>query len=406
MSQLTINKTSRACPVCGGGSAHLVFQQVFEHFGEVGLLDGYDVVVCESCGMGFADRIPSQSALDDYYRDLSKYEYEHRGGKDSEDDEERLRDLADLIKNYVPHPGSRILEIGCATGKLLALLKGIGFRNVAGLDPSPRCAETARLLHGVEVMANTVLGLTGRRQEYDFLILIGVLEHIRDLESSLRNLYELLPMGGRVFVAVPDAEHLIVNGEAPFQEFSTEHIDFFTVTSLRNLMQVNGFGTVTCECTVRQYGIQSVSFVFGVFAKTERRESAITFDVSTLKGLTDYVRQCSNLDEGLRQRIAAAIGPQRRIIVWGVGTHTRRLLAARALNARDIVAFVDSNSKYQGQQLQGIPVISPEDLRDFNEPILISSCGFQDEIEQQIRKQLRLHNSLILLYERRGKEGC
>jgi hypothetical protein len=92
------------------------------------------------------------------------------------------------------------------------------------------------------------------------------------------------------------------------------------------------------------------------------------------------------------------------VIVWGVGTPTRRLLANDVLRHSDISAFIDSNPKYQGQALVGIPVLSPDGLADHREPILISSYALQEEISAEIRDRLRLSNKLILLYNKNNKE--
>ena len=44
-------------------------------------------------------------------------------------------------------------------------------------------------------------------------------------------------------------------------------------------------------------------------------------------------------------------------------------------------------------------MLSPEDLADRSEPILISSYAAQKEIASQIRKTLMLGNELITLYD-------
>jgi len=73
-------------------------------------------------------------------------------------------------------------------------------------------------------------------------------------------------------------------------------------------------------------------------------------------------------------------------------------LVNSSLKEAKIAAFVDSNPKYQGKLLNGIPVISPESLRSRTEPILISTRAYQNEIEMQIKNILRLHNKVIKLY--------
>jgi SAM-dependent methyltransferase len=135
---------ARPCPVCGNPESSLLFRQAFEQFTAASLMDGYDVVVCEGCGAGFADDIPSQSVFDAYYRDLSKYEDSPPPGKDPPSVEPRLRDIAPFIARFIPAPQTRVLEIGCASGGLLKALKDLGFRYLFGCDPSPGCVRAAR----------------------------------------------------------------------------------------------------------------------------------------------------------------------------------------------------------------------------------------------------------------------
>src|SRR6185437_10348693 len=90
--ELMAKHTERTCPICGSSSKHVLFQQ---RFATVLLVEGYSVVVCQECGFAFADEIPEQHEFDAYYRDLSKFEHEHRDGKESESDEARLLAVAE-----------------------------------------------------------------------------------------------------------------------------------------------------------------------------------------------------------------------------------------------------------------------------------------------------------------------
>src|SRR5580658_1381102 len=226
---MVIHEVSRPCSVCGRRSAELVFQQSFQALERRGPVDGYDVVVCAVCGMAFADGIPPQSEFDRYYWELSKYEYEHRGGKESEDDRHRLKILADLLQSIVPDRSSCILEIGCANGRLLSYLKEAGYGDVTGVDPSPGCARAARLLYDVPVETGTVFDFRKPDTGYNFVVTLGVLEHIRDLQRAVQRIRDVTLGNGRIFVGVPDASNLIAQQDAPFQEFSTEHINFFSL---------------------------------------------------------------------------------------------------------------------------------------------------------------------------------
>ena len=179
--------STRPCPVCDRTSVRLLLRQSFEELSEGSLLSGYDVVICENCGAGFADNIPAQSAFDAYYASFSKYEYAHRGGEESPADKARLERLAGEISAFIPAADSPTLDIGSGNGKLVAALHQLGFKNARGVDPSPACARTGRELYGVEVLTHTIFDLPQDRQ-YDLISLFGVLEHIRDVRRAVDNL--------------------------------------------------------------------------------------------------------------------------------------------------------------------------------------------------------------------------
>ena len=390
-------KEPRRCPVCQASSVQLLWRQSFWALDGIGLLDGYDVVVCQVCGMTFADHIPPQIVFDEYYRELSKYAYEHRGGKESAADEDRLRQAAKSISRFLPDFCTRVLEIGCATGKLLAFLREAGYENVFGLDPSPGCADGAKRLYGIRVLTGTVFELPEPDQSYDFLILLAVLEHIRDVDRAVEALSVLLSHSGRIYIEVPDASSLIADQDAPFQEFSTEHINFFSPTSLQYVMEAGGFRTLECGSEVRPGLRKPEHFAYGIFERSSSRRTTFPHHAEAEGGLVSYIKNCQQMDAALRERVEAIGRANEGIVVWGVGTHTQRLLATGALNPASVVAFVDSNPKYQNHRLAGIPIIRPEALNHRPEPILISSYAFQEEIEDQIHR-MKLPNKRILLY--------
>jgi SAM-dependent methyltransferase len=361
-------------------------------------LDSYDLVVCAQCGFGFADGIPAQDVFDAYYRDLSKYEHQHSGGKESASDEHRLLETAATIAQLIPLRTAKVLEIGCATGKLLSLVRDAGFPNIQGLDPSPGCARAAADLYNVPVLTSSLFSIPPPDKLYDFVILIAVLEHVEDLRTALECIRGVLAPNGRVFAEVPDGSRFAGRPDAPYQEFSNEHINFFSTVSLSNLFKANGFGVVTTGETVReQYENTNCNVAFGVYEKTETSQP-LERDSGTEPGMRRYIEESAEAD----RRVARAIrdgARKRELLVWGTGAHTRRLLATGAFDGIRIAAFIDSNPKYQGRALQGVPVVSPASLARRTEPILVSTRGFQREIRDQIRDDLKLDNEVILLYD-------
>ncbi len=392
---------TRPCPVCRGRRSKPLFHQAFAQLSTANLMDGYTVVICVECGAGFADGIPPQSVFDEYYRDLSKYEDPTPTGNQPAPVDPKFRELAALVARFISAPDARILEIGSASGGLLMALRDLGFSDVLGLDPSPACVRAASQSYAIPGIVGTVFTAAERGDTYDFLILTGVMEHIRDLDRAIDQFRLLLRPGGRVFLEVPDASRYDARLDAPFQEFSVEHINFFSRASLTNLMQLRGFRAIEAGCVVRSLHEVTVPCTYGVFEYVSA-PAVVEPDTETLAGLTAYIQGGKAEDTRIRAAIAQALRPGERMIVWGAGTHTLRLLATGGLDPARIALFADSNPKYQQQDLHGVPIVHPDQLKDRSEPILISSRSSQQAIHHQIRHGLGLKNPLILLYGREG----
>src|SRR6516165_8936051 len=88
------------------------------------------------------------------------------------------------VARFIPSQDASVLEIGCASGGLLAALKDLGFTRLTGSDPSPACVK-ATMACGIPAFAATVGNMPSSKGPYDFLILTGVIEHIADLDRTI-----------------------------------------------------------------------------------------------------------------------------------------------------------------------------------------------------------------------------
>ncbi len=250
------------------------------------------MVTCGRCGAAYADGIPSQQQFDDYYRDVSKYEYHQRSGEESEFDRVRMEVIADIVGPLVPSNDSRILDIGCASGRLLYLLAERGYPNVLGLDPSPACVETARRLHGIDVLQGHLGQFPALPYTFDVVVLVGVLEHIRDLAEAMRHVRSILSPGGIVYVEVPNALEFVRWPNAPFQDFSVEHINFFAPVSLANLFAAHAFRTLFLEQNHRIQAHRTImSNVSAAFRLTGADSESLGVDRDSGPALQRYIER-------------------------------------------------------------------------------------------------------------------
>jgi SAM-dependent methyltransferase len=256
-------------------------------------------------------------------------------------------------------------------------LKKSGYSWIAGLEPSSVCAVNAERVFGIPVIIGTIT-TADISCKFDFIILVAVLEHIADLKRALYKIHDLLAPGGRVFVEVPDATkfRLATSPYAPFMEFSPEHINYFTATSLVKAM--TGFSAIHLE--QKSYDEQT-NVIRAVFEKERTEET-----------LNAYVDE-SLVEEGCIFKILDRLDTP--FIVWGAGSLTRRLLAMGHLDK--VAFFVDDNPNYN--ELDGKQVIRSEKLTDFGTvPIVIASRVYQDQIIKKIN-DTGLKNKVITLFE-------
>lgn len=106
---------------------------------------------------------------------------------------------ADLLDLLDPQPGERILDLGCGTGQLTAMIAERGAL-VTGLDHSPEMVAQARInypaLNFVLADART-FGFDGR---FHAVFSNAALHWVRDAEAAVDRIHAALESGGR-FVA-------------------------------------------------------------------------------------------------------------------------------------------------------------------------------------------------------------
>jgi len=145
----------------------------------------------------------------------------------------------------------RVLEFGCATGRVTAALANRGCR-VTALDIDAAAAERARP-HAEDIVVVDLdeddfeAKLAGQRWE---VALFGdVLEHLRDPLRVLRATRHLLDAQGTIVVSAPNVAHAdvrlaLLGGEFPYSSsglLDRTHLRFFTLRSLIQLLEDAGY---------------------------------------------------------------------------------------------------------------------------------------------------------------------
>lgn len=156
---------------------------------------------------------------------------------------------ADLI-SLVPGIAGRVLEIGCAEGMTLHYLKTHFGCEVIGIDYCATALEKART-KGFEVHACDLNNqkLPFGTEEFDYIIIGDVLEHVYDPWSVLIDVARTLKHDGTILISIPNVKHysllkdLILRDKWDYCEsglLDITHIRFFTLHGIKKLLAGSG----------------------------------------------------------------------------------------------------------------------------------------------------------------------
>jgi 2-polyprenyl-3-methyl-5-hydroxy-6-metoxy-1,4-benzoquinol methylase len=155
-----------------------------------------------------------------------------------------------------------VLDIGCGEGFLAAELKANGNR-VVGIDSlSKPAAETAldqyvsADLEHIDPALNRL-----RKRTFDRLLLLDVLEHLRNPDVLLRQCGAVLRDNGLLIVSLPNVANITVRlglltGHFTYVErgiLDKTHVRFFTWRTARRLLEENGWQIVEHRATIMPF---------------------------------------------------------------------------------------------------------------------------------------------------------
>lgn len=154
--------------------------------------------------------------------------------------------------DLVPADRKRILEVGCASGRLgEAIKKRNGTVHYVGIELIPQAAAIAKErldeVHVENVERFDWSRLAGK--EFDCIIFGDVLEHLLDPKKVLSESARLLGRDGCIVCCLPNVSHWsiisgLIEGKWEYSDsglLDRTHLRFFTIQSFRELLAECGF---------------------------------------------------------------------------------------------------------------------------------------------------------------------
>ena len=165
--------------------------------------------------------------------------------------ERNLHWLKTLLKYRLP-PAS-VLELGCAHGSLVALLKQTGYEAV-GVEMSPWVVAFASKTFGISIYTGPVESLDLPHSSLDVIVLMDVLEHLPDPLATMRRCLELLRPDGLLLIQTPKfteglSYQSLIDNKDRFLEMliPKEHIYLFSERSITEFFRRLGANHIQFE---------------------------------------------------------------------------------------------------------------------------------------------------------------
>jgi len=381
-----------ACPLCAVEDAEVIYERAHETGAVLGRLHKTDVL-CRECGFMYTNPRPSVSDMRRYYGDSSGasgsiYHSMEPGSRLHRLTQERVAFMHSLIRQHLGADARSILDIGCALGDLLSNLELEGWKR-AGLEPSKSASHFARE-RGLDVECGELETAEIAEGSYAVVSCISVLEHVWDLEASMKKIAESVEEGGLVFLEVPDSTRPVAQ-VAEF--FSFEHFSHFTRGSLTHCLENAGLSIVAFDENV---GLPNLRVCARRSPRmTVHRSDEYNSRAVLRRAVDEYVSQRRRLEDSLiselEGRVASWTEKGARVAIYGAGMHTRFLMELFDLSSF-VECVLDSDPEKAGGKFLDWRVHGPDEIQALGlDAILISTNAFEQEVYDSLMSTANVH---------------
>jgi 2-polyprenyl-3-methyl-5-hydroxy-6-metoxy-1,4-benzoquinol methylase len=226
------------CALCGGK----VFNPALR-------CEGFAYVRCENCGLVQMNPQPEHTDVrrryqDGYGSDYLAYELANEVSflrlQQLALADAGMEELERVLKSEKSGaPG--VLDIGCATGALLAEFRDRGWKTCGAEIGGPQ-AEYARRERGLDIRDRPLEENQFSDGEFDLVLASHLIEHLNDPASFVKEAFRILAPGGRFMVTTPNIDGLqsrLLKGR--WRSAIFDHLYLFSIKTLSALLEKTGF---------------------------------------------------------------------------------------------------------------------------------------------------------------------
>jgi SAM-dependent methyltransferase len=181
--------------------------------------DGLGLRRCPDCAALFVDPAPGERTISSFYgRGYFSGECDFFRGSDYCELRDRsiangtVTGFAEVAANF-QLAGKAVLDVGCASGALLASLRALGPARLVGIDVSEYPLEFGRTRYGLDLRCARLETAGFAAGSFDLITMVDVVEHLDDLPAFLEAARYCLAQDGAIYVSTPNADAFAIAGD-------------------------------------------------------------------------------------------------------------------------------------------------------------------------------------------------
>ena len=209
------------------------------------------LIECDLCGMLYADPALSPGTLASAYESAA-FDSGIEAYYASATYARHLRKILTLLPDL-----NGAIDIGTGNGALLEQFLALGFQNVTGVEPSVAPIASAKAQIKPLIRCGIFRPDEFPANSFSVISCFQTLEHLWDPGEITRAAYGLLKPGGAFAVVVHNRRSMsarILGMKSPI--FDIEHLQLFCPSTIRNLIERQGFRNIRVSTLLNRYPIR------------------------------------------------------------------------------------------------------------------------------------------------------
>ncbi|MDB6026128.1 MAG: coq3 1, partial [Verrucomicrobiales bacterium] len=248
------------CNLCGADDFSIVFEK--------GEAQQHRIVRCNKCHLMYAnpqERIDSEAMVANDWKFDPNSQYFRKQMVQLPDNLRALK-----VLNSVCQKRGKLLEIGSFAGVFLNEIRAEGW-DVTGLEPDKGPAEYSRSHYKLKIVEGILPQPEFPPNSFDAVVLLHVIEHMQDPSQNVREIRGIMKLGGVFVLETPRFDSLmfrLLGRRERSLSNCNGHIYFFTVPTLTQLLERNGFEVFRVDLVGRTLTMDRLLYNVGVILRS------------------------------------------------------------------------------------------------------------------------------------------